>query len=107
MLQANPNLVRPLRLIAAATLIGPALLFAYAAWTNHRAIDQRATERIESALDVIQEHALKVFQTIDRTIAETNEVLRGLSDEDVRANERRLSHRLNSPLTKWARSDSI
>src|SRR3954454_8332411 len=94
MLQANPNLVRPLRLIAAATLIGPALLFAYAAWANHRAIDQRATERIESALDVIQEHALKVFQTIDRTIAETNEVLRGLTDEDIRADERRLSGRL-------------
>src|SRR3954453_20173465 len=94
MLQANPNLVRPLRLIAAATLIGPALLFAYAAWTNHRALDQRATERIESALDVIQEHALKVFQTIDRAIAETNEVLRGLPDEQIRADEARLQARI-------------
>src|SRR5215210_6609806 len=92
--QAKPNLVWPLRLIAAATLIGPALLFVYATWANHRSIDQRSTERIESALDIIQEHALKVLQTIERTIAETNEVLRGLSDDQIRADEKRLSRRL-------------
>src|SRR5215210_8971102 len=92
--QAKSNLVWPLRLIAAATLIGPALLFAYATWANHRSIDQRGTERIESALDVIQEHALKVLQTVERTIAETNEVLRGLSDDGIRSDERRLSRRL-------------
>src|SRR4051812_44900154 len=92
--QSQSSLVWPLRLIAGATLILPAFLFAYAAWANHRFIDQRATERIESALDVIQEHALKVLQTIERTIAETNEVLHGLSDEAIRADEKRLSRRL-------------
>ena len=57
MLQAKPNLVWPLRLIAAATLIGPALLFAYATWATYRSVDQGGGERIESALNVIQEHA--------------------------------------------------
>src|SRR5215217_1757018 len=105
--QAKPNLVWPLRLIAAATLIGPALLFAYATWANHRFIDQRSTERIESALDVIQEQALKVLQTIERTIAETNEVLRGLSDEAIRADERRLSRRLKQTQVALPQMQSI
>ena len=107
MLQAKPNLVWPLRLIAAATLIGPALLFAYATWANHRSIDQRATERIESALDVIQEHALKVLQTVERTIAETNEVLRGLSDDNIRSDEKRLSRRLKQTQDALPQMQSI
>jgi two-component system NtrC family sensor kinase len=94
MFESKPNVFWPLRLIAAATLIGPGLLFAYAAWGNHRSIQQRSTERIESALDVVQEHALKALQTIERAIAETNEVLRGSSDEEIRREEERLSGRL-------------
>ena len=105
--KAKPNLVWPLRLIAAATLIGPALLFVYATWANHRSIDQRATERIESALDVIQEHALKVLQTVERTIAETNEVLRGLSDDDIRSDEKRLSRRLKQTQDALPQMQSI
>lgn len=92
--ESKPNFSWPLRLIAAATLIGPALLFAYATWGNYRAINQHSTERIESALDVIQEHALKALQTIERTIAETNEVLRGYSDDEIRRDEERFSRRL-------------
>jgi|1186.fasta_scaffold10068_1 two-component system, NtrC family, sensor kinase len=107
MSHTKPNLVWPLRLIAAATLIGPALLFASATWANHRSIDQRSTERIESALDIIQEHALKVLQTIERTIAETNEVLRGLSDDEIRADEKRLSRRLKQTQDALPQMQSI
>ncbi len=88
------SVARPLRLIAALSLIGPALVFSYSAWTNHRAIETRTADRIERALDVIQEHALKALQTVERSIAETNEVLRGLSDEEIRAGEAAFSRRL-------------
>ena len=90
----NPNVLWPLRLIAIASVVGPALVLSYAGWTNRRAIDLRTSERIERALDVVQEHAHKALQTIERTIAETNEVFRGLSDDEIRADERRLSLRL-------------
>ena len=90
--KSNP--IWPLRAVAAASLIGPALLLAYGTWTQHRAVQQRTAERIERALDVIQEHTLKAFQTIERTVAETNEVLRGSSDEEIRTEEARLSQRL-------------
>jgi two-component system NtrC family sensor kinase len=77
----------PLHLIVALSLAAPALLFAVVTWQNARSIDQQAGERIERALDVLQEQALKSLQTVERAISETNEVLRGRSDEEIRAAE--------------------
>ncbi|MGY2050092.1 ATP-binding protein [Methylobacterium sp. JK268] len=88
------SVVWPLRLIAALSLVGPALVFAYAAWSESAAIDARTDERIERALDILQEQALKALQTVERTLAEANEVLRGLDDAQIRAEEARLSERL-------------
>jgi two-component system NtrC family sensor kinase len=105
--ELKPNVSWPLRLIAAASLIGPTLLFVYATWTNYRAITQHSTERIESALDVLQEHALKALQTIERTIAETNEVLRGYSDDEIRRDEERFSLRLKQSHNTLPQMQSI
>ena len=84
---SKPSFFWPLRLIAVFSLVAPALLFSYATWQNSREIDAQANERIERALDVLQEHALKALQTVERSISEINEVLRGLTDENIRANE--------------------
>ncbi|MGF9758355.1 ATP-binding protein [Microvirga sp. 0TCS3.31] len=84
----------PLQLLLVASLLGPALFFAYTAWEDHQRIVQHSDERIVRALDVVQEHSLKAFQTIERTIAETNEVMRGLSPEQIQADEARLQRRL-------------
>jgi two-component system, NtrC family, sensor kinase len=81
-----------LRVIAALSVLAP--LVNYATWSNQREIEERTEERIERALDVLQEHALKALQTVERTIAETNEVLKGYSDDQIRAEEARLSDRL-------------
>jgi two-component system, NtrC family, sensor kinase len=83
----KPSFFWPLRLIAVFSLLAPALIFAYVTWTNRDAIDVQANERIERSLDVLQEHALKALQTVERSISEINEVLRGLSDEKIRADE--------------------
>jgi two-component system NtrC family sensor kinase len=83
-----------LQLLIWAAVVLPVSLFIYASWTNYKALNAVATERIERTLDVLQEHALKVFQTIDRTIGEANEVLRGHSDDAIRAEEERLHVRL-------------
>ncbi len=77
----------PLRLIAVLSLVGPAVFFAYDFWQSRRAIEAQAEERIEYSLDVLQEHALKGLQTVERSISESNEVLRNLSDEQIRAAE--------------------
>jgi two-component system NtrC family sensor kinase len=77
-----------------ASLLGPALLFAYAAVVHRGAILHQTEERLERALDIMQEHTLKALQTVERTIAETNEVLRDLPDEAIRADEERFRQRL-------------
>ena len=83
----QPSFFWPLRLIAVFSLVAPAIIFSYATWQNRRAIDIQANERIERALDVLHEHALKALQTVERSISEINEVLRGLPDESIRASE--------------------
>jgi two-component system NtrC family sensor kinase len=83
-----------LQLLMCSGVVLPVLLFVYAGWVNYRSLDRAVTERVERNLDVIQEHTLKVFQTVERTISETNEVLRGLSDEQIRNDEARLNARI-------------
>lgn len=107
MFRSKHSPVWPLRLIAAFSLIAPALLFSYATWQNYRAIDAQANERIERALDVLQEHALKALQTVERSISEVNEVLRGLSDEHIRANESDLFLRLKRTQQALPQIESI
>lgn len=63
-------------------------------WQNHQAVQTRADERIERALDVLQEHALKSLQTVERAIAEVNETLRGAPDDEIRSRESELYLRL-------------
>ena len=58
--------------------------------TNYRHIHSVADERLERTVNILQEHALKVFETIERGIAETNEIVRGMSDDEIVADEARL-----------------
>ena len=66
------------------SLLVPAVLFGWAAWETRAAIDRQADERIEGTLDVLQEQALKALQTVERSISEIDEVLRGRSDDEIR-----------------------
>jgi two-component system NtrC family sensor kinase len=88
------NSLRLLQWMMAASLALPVALFVFAAtlsWISTR----NATDRqIEGALDVAHEHALKVFETVDRSLSEINEVIRDLSDDDIRAREPQLHTRL-------------
>jgi two-component system NtrC family sensor kinase len=91
---ARESAVRLLQLMMIASVVLPAALFAYASWVSYRDMHAVTDERIGRSLDVMQEHALKVFQTVDRTFAEVNEILRGMSDEDIRVDQPRLHERL-------------
>src|SRR5579872_2720197 len=86
--------IRLLQLMMVASLVFPAALFAYASWNDYREIHAVADERITRSLDVLQEQALKVFETVDRTFAEVDEVVRGMSDEQIRAAQPTLHPRL-------------
>jgi two-component system, NtrC family, sensor kinase len=86
--------IRLLKLMMIASLVLPAALYGYASWVSYRDTHAAADERIERSLDVQQEQALKVFETVDRTFAEVDEVVRGMSDDQIRAAQATLHPRL-------------
>jgi two-component system, NtrC family, sensor kinase len=107
MRHARESATRLIQLMMIASLVLPAALFAYSAWTSYGDIHAVADERIGHSLDVMQEQALRVFQTIDRTFAEVNEVVRDMSDQDIRAEEPRLHQRLASIVATMPQLDAI
>jgi two-component system, NtrC family, sensor kinase len=92
--QARATTVRLLQVLAAAALLLPVLLFAFASALSYRATYALADERIERSLDVLQEQALKVFQSMNLALDSIDELVAGLSDADIRSNEERLHTRL-------------
>ena len=91
---AHRNSLKLLQWMMAASLALPIALFAIAAAISYNSTNDIADREIERTLDVAHEHALKVFETIDRSLAELNEVVRGMSDDDIRAHEKRLHLRI-------------
>jgi signal transduction histidine kinase/ActR/RegA family two-component response regulator len=77
-----------------ASLTFPAALFAFAAASSWFSTHEIADREIERTLDVAHEHALKVFETIDRSLSETNEIARDRSDDELRSHAGTMSARL-------------
>jgi len=91
---AQRNSLRLLQWMMAASLALPIALFAIASTISYNSTRDIADREIQRTLDVAHEHALKVFETIDRSLSELNEVVRGLPDEAIRAREAALHRRL-------------
>lgn len=91
---AQRNSLRLLQWMMAASLALPIALFAIAASISYTSTKDIADREIERTLDVAHEHALKVFETIDRSLAEINEVVRGMPDDIIRSREPGLHRRL-------------
>jgi two-component system NtrC family sensor kinase len=77
-----------------ASVVLPLMLFGFAAWLNYRHEEGVADDRIERSLDILHEHTLKVFQTVEGAIAEVNEIVRGMTDDAIRADQPRLHERM-------------
>ncbi|WP_456620814.1 MULTISPECIES: ATP-binding protein [unclassified Bradyrhizobium] len=91
---AQRNSLKLLQWMMAASLALPIALFAIAATISYTSTKDIADREIERTLDVAHEHALKVFETIDRSLAELNEVVRGIPDDVIRSREPALHRRL-------------
>ena len=107
MLAAHQQSIRLLQgvLIASATL--PAILFAYASWQGYNTTKNVAERQIAQSRDVLTEHALKVFEAVDRSIAETNEIIRDMSDVQIAENAEKLYHRLKKLADKLSQIKSL
>jgi two-component system NtrC family sensor kinase len=98
---ANPEMVRAQRdsirllqgaLVAAIAL--PLALFTYACWFDYRNVYENADKQIARTTDVINEHALKVFEAVQRALAEVNEVVHAMPDSAITAQQAELHARL-------------
>src|SRR4051794_35170288 len=93
MLTAQRDSIRLLYGILVASVALPAALFVYASWLGYHNNQIVADRQIDRTRDVVTEHALKVFETVERSIAEINEVVRDMPDERIAANEENLYRR--------------
>jgi two-component system NtrC family sensor kinase len=92
--RAQRNSLKLLQWMMAASLALPIALFVIASAVSYTSTREIADREIERTLDVAHEHALKVFETIDRSLGEINEIVRGLPDDAIRSREPALHRRL-------------
>jgi two-component system NtrC family sensor kinase len=91
---AQRNSLRLLQWMMGASLALPLALFILASIVSWFSINETADREIERSLDVVHEHALKVFETIDRSLAEITEIIRGIPDAGIVSREEALHQRL-------------
>src|SRR5205807_8077983 len=73
-----------------ASLALPLALFVLASAVSWISTNETADREIERSLDVVHEHALKVFETIDRSLSEITEIIRGIDRKSTRLNSSHL-----------------
>jgi two-component system NtrC family sensor kinase len=88
------NSLRLLQWMMAASLALPVALFVLASGVSWNSTLDTADREIERTLDVAHEHALKVLETIDRSLSEINEIIRGIPDVGISSREQALHLRL-------------
>jgi signal transduction histidine kinase/ActR/RegA family two-component response regulator len=95
--KANPgSATRSLYVFVVASVVLPALVFIAASWLAYDGHFRQARERLARTLDVVHEHAVKVFETHDLAAEQINEILGGLDDEAIRSRESALNPRLKA-----------
>ena len=86
--------LRLLRLMLVASVGIPIALFFYGSWVMYRSTFAHADEQLSARLDVISEHALKIFQSVDLTFASVEALLGDMNDEQIKASEQTLHGQL-------------
>ena len=91
---AQRNSLRLLQWMMARFAGPPAGAVRLASTVSWFSINETADREIERSLDVAHEHALKVFETIDRSLSEIAEIIRGIPDAGIVSREETLHLRL-------------
>src|SRR5688572_20470779 len=83
MVKSQRLLLNLIRAMLVASVVAPTAVFGLFAWHSHVQIVQSAQERVQRFAAVIQEHALKVFETIALVLQSADLTLRGVSHETL------------------------
>ena len=84
---SSPSAIELLRVLLAASLLLPLMLFVFASWLNYRAAFAEATQDLLRTSEVAREQAAKVFDSEGQVIDRVNELLRGLDAAGARQQE--------------------
>jgi two-component system NtrC family sensor kinase len=101
------NSLRLLQWMMAASLALPIALFGFASAVSYISTRDTADREILRTLDVAHEHALKVFETIDRSLSEINEIIRGIPDAGIQSREETLHLRLKQLVDSLPQMKSV
>jgi two-component system NtrC family sensor kinase len=86
---SQPLLLKLIRAMLVASIVAPAGVLALFAWHSYGQTVQGAQERAHRLAAVVQEHTLKVFETINLVLKTADQRLRGV-DHDSLVNSRPL-----------------
>jgi C4-dicarboxylate-specific signal transduction histidine kinase len=73
----------PYRLLIAAALLIPALLFGAVAWEDRGRVLRNAEQEAQQTVDIFRQHALNVFETHELIAARISEHLRGMTWDEI------------------------
>lgn len=83
-----------LRVLLVLAVMGPTALVGVLAWRSHEQVMSNSRDALLRVRDVIREHTVKVLETHQLAASQVEILLRGLTDDDVRAHEGRLNRDL-------------
>lgn len=89
-----PRAVRMLRLLLVGTIVAPLMLAVAGGYLSYQADVERAKMALTEAVAVAEENTIKVLDTHQLVAARINDVLAGLSDDDIRTREQSLHETL-------------
>ncbi|MEA2859381.1 MAG: hypothetical protein QOC72_1420 [Methylobacteriaceae bacterium] len=98
---------RPFTALLLAVIILPILFFAVSSYLSYETFVQEARAQLERTLDALHEHAAKVFETHELVFNQVDQMLGGMSDDDIYAHEQEIHDRLGVLDTKLDQVDEI
>jgi len=98
---------RPFTALLLAVIILPILLFGVSSYLSYQTFAEEARIQLERTLDAIHEHAAKVFETHELVFNQVDQMLSGMSDDDIYAHEHDIHQRLGVLDTKLDQVDEI
>jgi two-component system NtrC family sensor kinase len=99
--------LRLLKTMLAASIVIPAALFSYASWINYQDSIAHADEQLTASLNILSEHASKVFQSVDLAVTSVDAIAGDLPDEQIKARQEALHYQLTKLEKALATVDAI
>src|SRR5436305_14047375 len=84
---------RPFTALLIGVIVLPILLFAVSSYLSYETFVEEARAQLERTLDAIHEHAAKVLETHELVFNQVDQMLSGMSDDDIYAHEQDIHER--------------